>query len=168
MGVVLAVVVPVIAAVLQGAVAPFVAVGAARPNLVVLAAASWSVAAGPREAAWWAFIGGVTLDLLSGGPLGGSALAALVPVVAVGMGDSAGRRPRSVVTGALLVAAATVGAAALYLLVLGVVGRPLPDLSTLLGATIGTATYNGVLALVIYPLCRKVRRSAEKQASLGW
>jgi hypothetical protein len=33
------------------------------------------VAAGPREAIWWAFLGGLAADLLSGGPLGALALA---------------------------------------------------------------------------------------------
>lgn len=168
MRVVLAVVVPIVAALLQGSVAPFLSAGGARPNLVVLATASWSLAAGPREAAWWAFIGGLALDLLSGGPLGGAALAVLVPSVAVGVGDPAGLRPRSVVTAAVLVGVATLGAGALYLLILALVGRPLGEPTMLLGATLGAAVYNGVLALAIYPLCRKAFRSAEKQASLGW
>lgn len=168
MRVALAVVVPLVAALLQGSLAPFLGLGAARPNFVVLVAASWSVAAGPRDAAWWAFIGGVALDLLSGGPLGASALAGLVPVVAVGLGDPAGLRPRSVPAGAVLVGVATLGAGALYLVILAVLGRPLGDLGVLVGSVVGTAIYNGVLALATYPLLRQTRRSSEKQASFGW
>lgn len=168
MRVALAVIIPLVAALLQGSLAPFLALGAARPNFVVLAAASWSVAAGPREAAWWAFIGGLALDLLSGGPLGGSALAALIPVVAVGLGDPAGLRPRSAAAGAVLVGVATLGAGALYLLILALAGRPLGDFSVLIGSVIGAAVYNGVLALATYPLLRHMRRSSEKQASFGW
>jgi rod shape-determining protein MreD len=164
----LALAVPLVAALLQGAVVPFVAFGGARPNLVVLVAASWSVAAGAREAVWWAFLGGLAMDLLSGGPLGGFALASLVPVAAVGMGDVSGARPRSAVSGAVLVGVATFGASALYLVVLALVGTPLGDSALILAAVVGGAIYNGVLALATYPLARRTRRSVEKQASFGW
>jgi len=100
----LAIVVPLVAALLQGSVVPFIAVGGARPNLVVLVAASWSVAAGAREGLWWAFVGGLAADLLSGGPLGAQALAALLPVTLVGLSDPS-LRARSAPTGAVLVGA---------------------------------------------------------------
>ncbi len=164
----LALVVPLLAALLQGSVAPFVAMGGARPNLVVLAAASWSVAAGPREAAWWAFWGGVVMDLLSGGPLGGFALASLVPVAAVGVRGAGGARSRSTVGGAVLVGVATLGAGVLYLLILALIGEPLGEAPPLAAAAVGGAVYNGVLALVTYPIARRACRAGEKQASFGW
>ncbi len=163
----LGLVVPLAAALLQAAVVPFLEAGGARPNLVVLAAASWSLAAGPREAAWWAFLGGLAMDLLSGGPLGGAALAALVPVAAVGIGDPT-LRPRSTVSGAVLVGVAAFGAAALYALVLAVVGRPLGAPPEVLVRVAGGAIYTGVLALATYPIARRVCRSSRKQASFGW
>ncbi len=99
---VIGIVLPLAAALLQGSVVPFVDVAGARPNLVVLVAASWSVAAGAREAVWWAFFGGLLADLLSGGPLGALALASLVPVAAVGLSDDVlatiAAEPRSKVT----------------------------------------------------------------------
>ena len=95
----LAIAIPLAAALLQGSVVPFVSIAGARPNLPVLVAASWSVAAGAREAVWWAFVGGLAADLLSGGPLGALALASLLPVAAIGLGES-GLRPRSIVGGA--------------------------------------------------------------------
>ena len=167
MRVALAIVVPLAAALLQGSVVPFVAIADARPNLVILAAASWAVAAGAREAVWWAFLGGLAADLLSGGPLGALALAALVPVAAVGLTDGQ-VRPRSAVAGALLVAAATLAAGVLYLAILGIVGVRVGETPALLGAAAATAVYNGVLAMVAYPLSRALRRTTEKQASFGW
>src|SRR5688572_3859628 len=116
----LAIAIPLAAALLQGSVVPFVSIAGARPNLPVLAAASWSVAAGAREAVWWAFIGGLAADLLSGGPLGALALSSLIPVAAIGLGETL--RPRSVVSGAVLVGVATLAAGVLYLLILLVVG----------------------------------------------
>jgi len=159
--------VPLAAAFLQGSVVPFVGVGDARPNLVVLAAASWAVAAGPREAVWWAFLGGLASDLLSGGPLGALALAGLVPVAAAGIGDSE-LRPRSALAGALVVAIASLATSAIYLAILAIVGASLPDAPRLTTLTVMGAAYNGVLAIATYPIARTLHRGTEKQASFGW
>jgi rod shape-determining protein MreD len=162
----LAIVVPLVAALLQGTVVPFIAIAGLRPNLVVLVAACWSVAAGAREGVWWAFIGGVAADLLSGGPLGAQALAALVPVTLVGLSDSS-LRARSALTGALLVGAASLGAGLSYLVILALVGSVAGELPLLLAAVVGSAIYNGALAIATFPLLRGVRRTTEKQASFG-
>lgn len=161
-----AIAVPLAAALLQGSVVPFISVAGARPNLPVLVAASWSVAAGSREAVWWAFVGGLAADLLSGGPLGALALATLVPVAAVGLGESA-LRPRSVLSGAVLVGVASLAAGVLYLLILLIVGQPLSDPAVLAGGAAAGAVYNGVLAIATYPIARGVRQLTEKQASFG-
>jgi rod shape-determining protein MreD len=162
----LAIVIPLAAALLQGSVVPFVSIAGARPNLPVLVAASWSVAAGAREAVWWAFVGGLAADLLSGGPVGALALASLVPVAAVGLGEST-LRSRSIVGGALLVGVATLAAGLLYLLILLIVGRPQSDPVLHAGGAAAGAVYNGVLAIATYPIARSMRHVTEKQASFG-
>ena len=166
MRVALAIVVPLVAALLQGSVVPFVTIAGARPNLVVLVAASWAVAAGAREAIWWAFLGGIAMDLLSGGPMGAMALASLLPVAALGLTETPGR-PRSGATGGVLVAIASAAAAILYAVILAIVGVQLPDLAALVGTTVGGAIYNAALAIATYPLLRMLRRSAEKQSSFS-
>ena len=167
MRVALAIVVPLAAALLQGSVVPFIAVGGARPNLVVLVAASWAAAVGAREAVWWAFFGGIAADLLSGGPLGASALSALVPAAAVGMSDNS-LRPRSALGGALRIGLASLVAGLLYLGILTVVGATAWDFPLLVAVAVSGAVYNGVLAIATYPLFRTLRRVTEKQASFGW
>lgn len=167
MRVALAIVVPLAAALLQGSVVPSMTIADARPNLVILAAASWAVAAGSREAIWWAFFGGLAMDLLSGGPLGALALAGLLPVAMAGLGDQQ-LRPRSVLAGALIVAIASAATSVIYVVILAVVGATLPDAARLLTLAAGSAAYNGVLAIATYPLCRALHRSTEKQASFGW
>jgi rod shape-determining protein MreD len=162
----LGIVVPLAAALLQGSVVPFIAIAGARPNLVVLAAASWAVAMGPREAVWWAFFGGLAADLLSGGPVGALALASLLPVAALGLADTQGR-PRSVVAGALLIGIASVAAGLLYVAVLALAGVQLPDLPAVVATAVSGGIYNAVLAIATYPLCRMARRGTEKQASFG-
>ncbi|TMB94034.1 MAG: rod shape-determining protein MreD [Chloroflexi bacterium] len=164
MRVALAIVVPLVAALLQGSVVPFISIAGSRPNLVLLAAASWAVAAGAREAVWWAFLGGLAADLLSGGPLGATAFAALIPVAAVGLHDDP-LRPRSVVIGALLVGVASLAAGVLYVVILAMAGTAVGDFPLLVASAVSTGIYNGVLAIATYPLARMVRRATEKQAS---
>src|SRR5438067_4576909 len=88
---VLGVLIPLTAALLQGTVAPLIAVGGARPLLPILVAASWSMAGGAREGVWWAVLGGLASDLISAGLLGAFALGALAPVAVGGRRGAAGR-----------------------------------------------------------------------------
>ena len=163
----LGVVIPLAAALLQGTVAPLVALGGARPSLPILVAASWSVAAGAREGVWWAFLGGLVSDLISGGPLGAFALAALPPVAAVGLRDSGATRPTPVVAGVILVGLAALFAGLLYVGILVVATGPVPSLPLAAGSAVASAIYTGVLAVAIYPAARLLRRATEKQGALG-
>ncbi len=169
MRVALAIVIPLAAALLQSTVAPLVAIGGARPNLLVLVAGCWSVAAGAGEAVWWAFLGGLTADLLSGGPLGALAAASLPPVAAIGLGVGRSQgRPTPLLGAAGLVALATLATALAYVAILAVTGAALPPLGSLAADSLAGAVYTGALACAAYPLARAVRRATEKQASLGW
>ena len=161
----LAIGVPLAAALLQGSVIPFLAIGGARPNMPLLFAASWSLAAGAGEAIWWAFLGGLATDLLSGGPLGAFALALLPPVAAVGLGERSTSRPAGIVAGAGLIGLAALAAGVLYVGALTLAGQPLPAAAILAAEIGGGALYTGLLALGTYPLARQVRRATEKQSS---
>ncbi|MDQ2915466.1 MAG: rod shape-determining protein MreD [Chloroflexota bacterium] len=163
----LGVLIPLAAALLQGTVAPLIAVGGARPSLPILVAASWSVAAGAREGVWWAFLGGIVSDLISGGPLGAFALASLPPVAAVGLGEAGPGRPTPAVAGAVLVGLAALVAGLIYLAVLAVTGAGVSSLPLAAGTTVASAAYTGLLALAVYPIARLLRRATEKQGALG-
>jgi rod shape-determining protein MreD len=163
----LGVLIPLVAALLQGTVAPLIAVGGARPSLPILVAASWSVAAGAREGVWWAFLGGLVSDLISSGPLGAYALASLPPVAAVGLGEAGPSRPTSVLAGAVLVGLAALVAGLIYLGILALTGEAVSSLPLAAGTTVASAIYTGLLALAIYPLARLLRRATEKQGALG-
>ena len=165
MRVVLALVVPLGAALLQVSLASLLAIGDVHPRLTVLVAASWAVAAGAREAVWWAFIGGLASDLLSGGPLGALPLATLPAVAAVGLGDPT--RPAGVGAAAVAVGVATFVAALLYVGVLALGGQPLPSIMGLTADALGGAAYTGALALAAYPLLRMIRRITERQGAFG-
>ena len=167
MRVALGILIPLAAALLQGTVAPLIAVAGARPSLPILVAASWSVAAGAREGVWWAFLAGIASDLVSGGPLGAFALASLPPVAAVGLREAGLSRPTPVIAGAVLVGLAALAAGLLYLGILAVAGEALPSVPLAAGTTAASAVYTGLLALAIYPVARLLRRATEKQGALG-
>jgi rod shape-determining protein MreD len=161
----LALALPLAAALLQSAVVPFISVGGARPNLPFLVAGSWSLAAGAGEAVWWAFVGGLAADLLSGGPLGAFAVASLPPVAAIGLGERPAPRPIPVLVGAVFLTAAAFVAGALYVLALAVAGTTVPDMAGLAIQIGGGAIFTGVLGIATYPIARWVSRNTEKQAS---
>jgi rod shape-determining protein MreD len=163
----LGVLIPLTAALLQGTVAPLIAVGGARPSLPILVAASWSIAAGAREGVWWAFLGGIASDLISGGPLGAFAVASLPPVAAVGLREAGPTRPTPILVGAVLVGLAALAGGLLYIGILAVTGQSVSSLPLAMGTTVASAIYTGLLALAIYPIARLLRRATEKQGALG-
>lgn len=164
MRVALAIVVPLLAALLQGAVASLIAVGGAFPNLPVLVAAAWAVAAGARQALWWAFVGGLAMDVLSAGPLGAFTVAILPGVLIAGLGEREPARPIPVIPGAVIVAVAAVLTQAVYLGVLGFLGHPLAGGAIAVAQTVGVGIYTGALALIVYPLARAGRKLTEKES----
>lgn len=56
----------------------------ARPDLMLLVVLVWAVVRGMDEGLVWGFIGGLIIDLLSGGPLAATALALLAAVFLAG------------------------------------------------------------------------------------
>ena len=56
----------------------------AEPNLVLLVVVLWSLVRGVDEGLLWAFIGGLLVDTLSGGPLAGTAIALLAAAYLAG------------------------------------------------------------------------------------
>jgi rod shape-determining protein MreD len=65
----------------------------ARPDLMLLVVLAWAVVRGTDEGAVWGFIGGLVVDLLSGGSLGAMALALLVVAFLAGQSWGQGLGP---------------------------------------------------------------------------
>jgi rod shape-determining protein MreD len=162
----IAIVIPVLAAALQAALAARLAIGEARPDLLALVVVSWSLSAGASEAIWWAFVGGLAADLWGGGPFGAYTVS-LLPIGAVfGIGEGVGKR--GIPAAAALVGAGAVAHQVLYALTLALAGRPLPEVAPLAGATVGSGIYTGALALVLYPLLRLLDRRTAKRPAFDW
>ena len=66
------------AALLQTTALPPLTILGIKPELMLLMVLAWSLLRGVEEGLVWAFVGGLILDLFSGGPLGASALALLI------------------------------------------------------------------------------------------
>ena len=164
MRIALALAVPLTAALLQGAIGPLAVVGGAFPNMPVLVAASWSVAAGAREGLWWGFLGGLATDLLSGGPLGALTVATLPGVLLVGLGERSAARPIPVFTAALAIGIAATLTQFLYIGILAFLGHPVAPATALAAQTVGVGIYTGALALAAYPLARVGRRLTEQES----
>jgi rod shape-determining protein MreD len=75
------------ASLLQSTAATRLQVGGVKPDLVLLLVICGTLLYGSRAGIVWAFIGGLTLDIFSGGPMGGSSLALMVPTYVVGLGQ---------------------------------------------------------------------------------
>ena len=171
---VLGILIPLTAALLQGTVAPLIAVGGARPSLPILVAASWSIAAGAREGVWWAFLGGLASDLKNlqrAKALQGNQMSTWKPLAACSIlclpfaACTTVQGP--IIAGAVLVGLATVAAGLIYIGILAVTGEAVSSLPLAAGATVASALYTGLLAVAIYPVARLLRRATEKQGALG-
>lgn len=74
-----------IASLLQSTAAARVQVGGVKPDLVLLLVLSGTLIYGSRPGIIWAFLGGVALDIFSGGPMGSSSLALMAATVVIGL-----------------------------------------------------------------------------------
>ena len=116
-----------------------------RPDLVLLVVLVWAVTRGVQEGMVWGFIGGLVIDLLSGGPFGITTLALLI--VAWMSGQPWGRGIGSMTMRLLLLAFVAVLAYHLVLLfVLAWTGYTVDWARSILGVTIPSALLNAVLA----------------------
>lgn len=76
----------IVASILQSTAANRVEIRNVKPDLVLLLVVAGTLIYGSRAAVGWAFVGGVALDLFSGGPLGSSSLALIMVALVVGVG----------------------------------------------------------------------------------
>jgi len=147
---IIAAAIAVVAALLEFTVAPYVKIGGAILHPVLVLGVSWAIAGGAEAGMAWAFVGGLTLDVLGQRPLGSSAFSLLIAIgIASAIGSFLGR--------ARIVApvVATGVTSVLYSLVLlavttALTNTPLPG--SAVGLVLPSAIYDAVLALLIGPL----------------
>jgi rod shape-determining protein MreD len=139
-------------ALLQDVVLTNVTLLGGHPDIVFLVVAVWAFLRGTIEGSVWAFIGGVILDLCSGGPFGGMTLALLA--VAFILGQQWGQELGSTVLQLiLLILIACFTYHVILLLVLGWIGQSVNWAYALPQVAAPSAILNAVLApFVHWPL----------------
>ncbi len=152
----------VVAALVEFTVVPYLKVGNAVPQPILVFGVIWTIAGGLEAGLVWAFVGGLTLDILTQRPLGSSAFALLIAIgVASVVGGLFGRAR------ILAPIVATAIASVVYsMLLLAAVSALSPaTLSpTSTDGIVGTMVYDTILAAVFGPLAMAVvlrRRDAE-------
>lgn len=133
---------------------------------MLLTVVSWSLLRGTREGIVWGFVGGLCLDLFSGGPFGLSALA----LIAVGIFASLGGM--NIYRGHIALPIVTAVAATLihgplYLFLLHIMGRSIAWFDTLLQVMLPSTVFNGLLTLPVYAALRWLHRNTGPE-ELQW
>jgi len=166
MSLVLAAVGAVAAALLNLTIAPFIAIGAAQPDFVLIGAVLWTVIGGIEGGLVWAFIGGLMMDFLSPRPLGSTAFTLLICVGAAALLAQALRRFRFLAPIVAVLLLSVVNEI-LFLVVYGALRGPIP-VANPLAAVLPAAVYNALLAaLVGLPVLLVIRRR-EARERLDW
>lgn len=146
------------AAVLQAALAPYLAIGQVVPNFLLLVVITIALVEGPAPGAAVGFSAGLIFDLLGSGPVGPMILVLTLTGYLTGL-----MHENMFAEGWLLpltvLAVATLSAEVAYGLILILLGSGGPFWSTFLTKMLPGAVYNTVLALLIYPwLARFLRQ----------
>ena len=141
---------------------PLIKVGGAEPDLILLIVISWSLLRGGREGLVWGFVGGLCLDLLSGGPLGASAIALMVVSLLSGQGET------NIFKGNLLLPLiiAPVGTLVYYgllLVILELTGRSLSLLPSSSRVILPAAIVNFIAMPFVYVFMRWLNQRIERR-----
>jgi rod shape-determining protein MreD len=146
-----------IAAVLQATFVPQIRFGGGGPDLVFLMVLSWAINASLTESLVWAFVGGITQDLLSAAPLGTSAVGMVIIVFFI-----SGLNQQVYRVGFMLLSAMVLLGTSFHqfvvIVILAVTGHNivLPfDLSYVVAPTI---VYNFILIWPVYFVMRRIQK----------
>lgn len=132
-------------------------IGGIWPDILLLVVMSWALLRGIGEAALWAFVGGLGLDLLSSGPFGASAAGLLVVVLltsALQSGVFRGRTLLPLLTAILV----TPMFHAVYLFGMLLIGQRIDVLDAVTRVILPQAVYNAALSLFVYRIMAGIHR----------
>jgi rod shape-determining protein MreD len=134
----------------------------ARPNLMLLVVLVWTVVRGIDEGLVWAFVGGLILDLLSGGPLASIALALLAAAYLAGqsLGEGMGSQTMR------LIILTVLGAMVYHVVLLFVLdwsGHTVDWAFSLLRVAGPSVLLNGILAPFVLPLLAWLERATGEE-----
>jgi rod shape-determining protein MreD len=166
MSLTLAAVGAVVAALLQSTIVPYLRIGGAQPDLVLVYAVLVTVVVGIDHGLAAAFLGGLIIDVLAPRPLGSTAFVLLVAVggaAVLGRLFTRGRALAAIVAVFLM----SVVSPLLFLVVYGALRGPIPAPEPLM-TVIPDAIYNTVLAALVGPLAVYAHRRYFEQDRIDW
>ncbi len=144
-------------AIFQGTAAPQIRIASGYPDLLLVSILSWELIQGRGDGYVWAFVGGIVVDLISGGPLGASVLGYLaVAFIAERIGGGLFRDRF-----ALPLVTAFVGTFAfhgVYLIVLRMFGWTIDPLDALFRVMLPAALINMLLGPIIFRILLVLHR----------
>ena len=150
----------------QSTAAARIEVRGVKPDLVLLLLIAGTLIYGSRYGLVWAFLGGLALDVFSGGPMGASSLALMVAVLLAGIGHRTLSRYNMLVPlGVTAVGTAIYGFVylgilfALDVLVINIWEVPL--VATVQHIILPATVYNMLLMLLMIPLINRYPESQE-------
>jgi rod shape-determining protein MreD len=156
----------IIAGLLQSTAAGRIEIQAVKPDLVLLLVLIGTLIYGSRPGIVWAFIGGLAMDVFSGGPMGASSLALMMAALLGGLGHRTFSRYNLLVPVGATVAGTFVYSAT-YLAILVVLSyfrltmhNP-PIWATLQFIVVPALVYNTTLMLLVMPLLNRIPESQD-------
>ena len=163
---IIAAAVAVVTALAEFTVVPYLQIGDATLDATLVIAVIWAIAGGLEAGLTFAFVGGITLDILGQRPLGSTAFALLVAVGIASLIGGALTRVRIVAPVVATVVASPVYQMLLLFATTLLTTAPLPDaaLPTLLPSTI----YDTVVAAILGPLAMAIVLRRQAQERMDW
>jgi len=153
----------VVAALAEFTIVPYLQVGDAALQPVLVFGAIWTVVGGLEAGLVWAFVGGLALDVLSQRPLGSSAFSLLIAMAVAFLIGTALKRVR-VVAPIVATAVASLVYSMLLLLVTSLLnGAAAPDGAA--NMVVPSAVYGTILAAIVGPVAVAIvmrRRDTER------
>lgn len=154
-------------ALLQSSLAPHLSVIGVKPGIVLTLVVSWSVIRGASEGVTWGFIGGLALDLLSGTPVGLSALTLMMVGFLINLGGISLFKS-SLVFPLFAVFVASVLSDAVQLVLLQGFGWNLPWWEAMASVAVPAAILNAVLMPIVYLPLQWLNRRTQTEGELPW
>lgn len=155
------------AALVQTTLLPALGLVTVRPDLVLVLVVVWAVLRGVREALPWGLLGGVMLDLFSGGPFG-TAMLALVLVAFCSSVGEIGLFRSSLTLPMVTVFWATVLFDLIFLFLLRTHHYPVEWLGSMRQVVVPNAVVNTLTCPPVYWLLSRIERRTRVQLAVEW
>lgn len=152
------------ASILQATILGRVSFAGVKPDLVLLIVLIWTLVHGGLSGVMWAFIGGIWLDIFSGGPLGASSLGLMVAALIASTGYRTLYRYNllvplfAVILGTLAYSLTYLGTLQ-GLVMLDLAPSALPFAATMQNVVVPTTLYNATIMLCLVPWFNRLPES---------